>query len=368
MTDYNLLQQQIALTLLPNFGCRRVRTILSNLSSIEEFFKIKNQIFKKIPGIGETLIRQLNRDEALKNAENYVDYFIKNNHFNFHFYTDETFPKRLNECDDAPILLFSAGKMDLNPPKVVAIVGTRNATDYGKKLCEELILSLKGKNILITSGLAYGIDVYVHQLCVKHNIQTVGVLGHGLDKIYPSLHRKTAKEMLNLGGLLTEFLPGTNPDRENFPMRNRIVAGMSDATIVIESGAKGGSLITADLANDYNREVCAFPGDVFKEYSKGCNLLIKNNKANMITSSKDFLKVMNWEEKSKQKKELNLFSNLNEIEQHIMACFLNKKELSYDYIMQQTKLSFSDLSSNLLSLEFNGVLKAKPGKNYEVLT
>lgn len=363
------LQQQIALTLIPNFGSKRIRTILNYVESVDEFFKLKKQVLKKIPGIGETLIRQLNRDLALKLAEPYLEYLEKNKNFKTHFFTDESYPKRLNECIDAPLILYSQGNMEMNPSKAVAIVGTRNATSYGKQICEEFIESLVSKNILVLSGLAYGIDICVHQLCVKNKIQTIGVLGHGLDLIYPSQHKKTAEEMLALGGLLTEFLPGIKPDRENFPMRNRIVAGMSDATIVIESGTKGGSLITADLANDYNREVFAFPGDISRQYSKGCNDLIKNNKAHLITSSSDLFKLMEWESLNNKNKTIkrDLFSGLNEIETKIMSCFKEKIEISYDYIIQQTKITFSELSSNLLNLEFNGVLKCFPGKNYRVL-
>ena len=359
------LQQQIAVTLLPHFGKKRIRTILNHVGTLDDFFKTKKKDLLHISGLSQKHIKLLNLDLALKEAEPYANYLSQSG-FSSHFYSDLTFPKKLNECVDAPLLLFSQGIMDLNVSKTVAIVGTRNCTNYGKQICEELIQSFAGKNILVVSGLAYGIDIHVHQLCLKHKIQTVGVLGHGLDRLYPALHRKTAREMLENGGLLTEFLPGTNPDRENFPMRNRIVAGMCDATIVVESGIKGGSLITAELANDYNRDVFAFPGDIYREYSKGCNKLIQENKAHLITSAKEFMKLMEWENDSKVK-QLDLFEKLNEKEKVIVYCLKEKMEDTFDSLIQKTKLSFSELSGILLNLEFSGLVKSLPGKFYRLM-
>ena len=348
--------------MLPHFGKKRVRTIIRHLGSLDAFFKAKKKHLLEIPGLSEKHIRSLDLDLALKAAEPHANFFVKSG-FKAHFYQDESFPKKLNECDDAPLLLYSYGNMELNVAKTVAIVGTRKASAYGKQLCDELISAFVSQNILVVSGLAYGIDIHVHQLCLKHQLQTVGVLAHGLDRLYPALHRKAARQMLENGGLLTEFLPGTNPDRENFPMRNRIVAGMCDATIVIESGIKGGSLITADLANDYCRDVFAFPGDVNREFSQGCNRLIQQNKAHLITGPEEFLKFMEWES-GQAPKQLDLFEKLTEKEKVIVSCFREKIELSFDYLVQQTKLSFSDLSVNLLNLEFSGLVKAFPGKFY----
>jgi DNA processing protein len=362
----SILQEQIALSLLSNVGPKRMRTILKHIGSPRDFFNAKKKDLLMIPGIGEHTIRSMNRNLALQLAEPYVDFFV-NSAFNTHFFKDETFPKRLNQCVDAPLLLFSKGNLDMNLPKVVSIVGTRNASDYGKRICEELIQSFVGKNILVVSGLAYGIDIYVHQLCVKHKIQTIGVLGHGLDRLYPSVHSKTARNMEENGGLLTEFLPGTNPDRENFPMRNRIVAGMTDATIVVESGIKGGSLITAELANDYNRDVFAFPGDIYREFSKGCNYLIQKDKAHLITGSKDFLKLMEWEDKKTVKtKQIDMFESLLDEEKMIVNYLKVKTEDSFDNVMYETKLSFSKLNSSLLNLEISGIIKSLPGKKYRL--
>lgn len=359
------LQQQIAVTLLPHFGKKRVRTIINHVGSLEAFFKIKKKQLLEIPGLSEKHIRSLNLDLALKAAEPHANYLAKMG-VGAHFYLDPAFPRKLNECDDAPLLLYTQGNMDLNVSKIVAIVGTRKCTAYGQQLCEELIEAFASQNILVVSGLAYGIDIHVHRLCLKHQLQTVGVLAHGLDRLYPAIHRKTAQRMLENGGLLTEFLPGTNPDRENFPMRNRIVAGMCDATIVIESGIKGGSLITADLANDYCRDVFAFPGDVDREFSKGCNKLIQQNKAHLITGAEEFLKFMEWGNNAVPK-QLDLFEKLSEKEKAVVSCFREKVELSFDSLIQRTKLSFSDLSMSLLNLEFSGLVKAFPGKFYRLM-
>ncbi|MBI2259854.1 MAG: DNA-protecting protein DprA [Flavobacteriia bacterium] len=361
------LIKKLALLFLPNFGHKRIKSILAHLDSVEDFFSVKKQTLKKIPNIGENLIRSLNRDQALRSAEQYLPYFEKNPDIQIHFYQDENYSYKLKECDDAPILLFSKGKLNINSTKSVAIVGTRNASSYGKMLCHQLIEGFKGRDVQIVSGLAFGIDILAHQLCVMNEIETVAVLGHGLDRIYPFEHKKIAYNMLENGGLLTEFLPGTIPDKENFPMRNRIVAGMCDATIVIESGAKGGSLITAELAFDYNREVFAFPGEVNKTQSMGCNNLIKKNKAHLITSVKDVFEILNWNKNpvSKQK-DLPLFS-LDESELKIMNFFTTKSELYYDELFLLSSFGHSSLNETLFHLEMKGFLKSLPGKKYKVL-
>ncbi len=365
--NYTDLQQQIALTLLNKVGKKRIRNILSQMESVEAFFAEKNHNLLKIQGLGKGTLSQINREEALNLAVPYVDYFIKNS-FKTYFYQSPEFPFRLNQCDDAPLILFGKGEMNFNAPKTVAIVGTRNASEYGKAICDELISSFIGKNIVVVSGLAYGIDIYVHQLCVKHGIETIGVLGHGLDRMYPAIHKNTAIQMQKNGGILTEFLPGTTPDRMNFPMRNRIVAGMCDATIVIESGAKGGSLITAELANDYNRDVFAFPGDIFKEFSIGCNYLIQQDRAHLITKSKDFFRIMDWENvKNTVPVQKNLFlDDLNEEEKEIVTFLKDKETASIDFLTLKIGVSTGVMSGLLLNLEFLGLVKSLPGKRYKL--
>ena len=241
----------IALSLLGIGGKKKLRRILNEAGDIETFFKMSKQKMKLIPGVGEKYIVNLNRDQALQDAENYLP-FIEKSGINSIYMEDANYPSRLLECDDAPLVLYSKGAMNVNQQKTVAIIGTRYATDYGRQICNELIENLKDKNILVVSGLAYGIDIYAHQKCLENNLQTIAVLGHGLDRLYPSLHRPIAEKMMLNGGLITEFLPGTKPDRENFPMRNRIVAGMCDATIVIEINNPGKSLI--NLATKKSKE------------------------------------------------------------------------------------------------------------------
>jgi DNA processing protein len=363
-----LLQQQIALTFFPGLGRKRIRKIVQQLESVELFFTEKKHKLLKIDGLSKGILDRIDRDEALRLAEPYAQYLLKKNYQHF-FFTDDKYPKRLNQCADAPVLLFGKGKMHLDHPKMVAIVGTRNATSYGKKICENLIQTFADKNILVVSGLAYGIDIYVHQLCIKHQVETIGVLGHGLDRIYPAAHKQTAIEMLENGGLLTEFLPGTNPDRENFPMRNRIVAGMCDATIVVESSHKGGSLITADLANEYARDVFAFPGDITREFSRGCNDLIKRQKAHLIASGDDFLEVMNWkEEENKPIKTIQqkLFISTNQEEQQLIDILVKQHEQQLDVLALKMDLPVSRVSVLLLNLEFQGIVQSLPGKKYKL--
>lgn len=365
--NYIHLQQQIALTLLKGAGRKKIRLILSNVGSVDAFFKEKKYKLLKINGLGRSFLDQLNREEALLMAEKHVVELLKKP-FQAHFFQDDDFPQRLNQCEDAPLLLFSQGNMDLNASRVVSIVGTRNATAYGKSICDELLHAFVGKNIVVVSGLAYGIDIYVHQLCVKLGIPTIGVLGHGLDRLYPATHKQTAKAMQANGGLLTEFLPGTNPDRVNFPMRNRIVAGMCDATIVVESGEKGGSLITAELANDYARDVFAFPGDIGREFSMGCNKLIQQNRAHLITCSADFFRLMNWNEVEKKAvKQTQLFEfDLSVEELSILQMLKDKESESFDLLSLKLDLSVSKLSGMLLNLEFEGLVKSLPGKRYRL--
>lgn len=356
---------QIALTFLYGIGPKKTSLLLSKLGSLDAVFESKYKHIQEITGIGETVLKKIKREAALKKADEQLN-FIERNNINTHFYLDNNYPRRLKQCDDAPILLYSKGNFDPNPSRVISIVGTRSATDYGKGLCEELISSITNSGIQVISGMAYGIDICAHQLCVKHNIQTIGVLGHGLDRIYPSIHQFTAEQMFLNGGLMTEFIPGTNPDRENFPMRNRIVAGMADATIVIESKKNGGSLITADLANDYNRDVFAFPGNVGQIHSAGCNLLIQKQQAHLLLNGKDFLKQMNWDslKENKTGAQRVCFIELSDQEKEICALLDQTNGEHIDVISLRTKKPVSIINVELFHLEMKGVIKALPGKKY----
>src|SRR5215217_203962 len=252
---------QIALTFLNNIGPASAKALMSYFGEAESIFKVPAKKLLKVPGIGEKTVASLNFDDALRKAEAEMR-FIEKQGIDVLFYTDAEYPKRLKNCVDSPVLLYNKGKANLNNARVVSIVGTRNITEYGRDLCKQLVEELRQYDVLIVSGLALGVDVAAHKECLKHSVPTVGVVGHGLDRLYPSANSSTADKMLENGGLLSEYPSGTKPDRENFPQRNRIVAGMADVTVVIEAGIKGGALITAEIANSYNRDVFAFPGRV----------------------------------------------------------------------------------------------------------
>jgi DNA processing protein len=355
---------QIALTKLEGIGPAKAKALITHFGSAEAIFSLKKSTLAEVPGIGMAGMQKFNFKQVLLEAEKEVE-FIHKHKIDTHFYIDSSYPRRLKQCQDGPILLFSKGEMDLNKSRMISIVGTRNATTYGKNILDELIESISALNVSVISGLALGIDIFAHRLCIQKEIETIGVLGHGLDRIYPAIHKSTAQEMMFNGGLLTEFLPNTNPDRENFPMRNRIVAGMCDATIVIESGDKGGSLITANLANDYQREVFAFPGDISRPFSKGCNRLIQENKAHLITCGADFLKIMNWESKNIAGIQKSLFQDFNPEETLIMTSLEKMEVASFDYLFENNSLSQGSLSALLLNMEMSGYLKSLPGKRYQ---
>jgi DNA processing protein len=361
------LQQQIALSILKTTSNKKVRDILDNLGDDELFFSEQKLLLnskKIIKGLDKTI-----RNDALQQAKNYLSYF-EDNKMELLYYKNENFPYRLLECADFPITLFQKGKANLNADKMVAIVGTRNITAYGKAICENLIESFKGKNITVISGLAFGVDVYVHELCIKHNVKTVGVLGHGFDTMYPAAHRGIARDMIEQGALISEFLPDTRADKIHFPMRNRIIAGLSDATIVVESALKGGSLITADMANGYNRDVFAFPGNVFEEYSKGCNQLIKQNKAQLINSGEEFLSLMNWDLEPKkvinQPSLFDLSLNLEPNEKEIFNYIKRLKEVHRDEITIHFQHFAGEIFGILLQLEMNNLIEFLPSGKYRI--
>lgn len=363
----DLLTYQIGLVYLNGIGPKRAKTLISKLGSVEAIFLESSKTLQNVGGLTGSLIKSMNREIAMESAREQVEFILKNK-IRTHFFLDTNYPRRLKQCDDAPLLLFSKGNFEVNATRTVAVVGTRSATDYGKSLCEELISSLKETKIQVISGMAYGIDICVHQLCVKNNIETLGVLGHGLDRLYPSEHRRTAELMYDNGGLLTEFFPGTKPDRENFPMRNRIVAGMSDATIVIESKKSGGSLITAQLANDYNRDVFAYPGNVGQQYSEGCNRLIQKDQAHLVLSGEDFLNQMNWlEQKASGQAQRSIFIDLSEKEKLICEQLENKSGEHVDVISHKCGLPISEINVELFHMEMKGLVKPLPGKKYMLI-
>jgi DNA processing protein len=364
--NYTYLHYQIGLTLLYRIGPIKAKALLRSVNSIEDLFLLSPSELEKISGFKASFIKESQRAEALLKSVEVVNHLQRNQIYPL-FYDDPNYPRRLKNCIDAPLMLYQKGSVSLNPSKIVAIVGTRAATSYGKQICENLIQSFSGSDITVVSGLALGIDAHAHRLCLEHNVPTIGVLGHGLDRIYPAQNRSLANKMLNDGGLITEFIPGTDPDRENFPKRNRIVAGISDATIVIESKTKGGSLITAHLANDYNRDVFAFPGNVNTESSQGCNRLIANQKAHLIQNPQDFLTLMNWTESSPKKPvQRILFPKLNTKQKSIVEIISKSAGVQIDVISIKTNLPITLLNTELFHLEMEGVIRSLPGKTYSL--
>src|SRR5215213_644717 len=299
----NELFNQLALTLIPNIGDVQAKILINHFGDASSIFKATQSALEKIEGIGSVRAKSIRDFDDFHIAEKELE-FIEKYKIKTFFLTDKDYPKRLLNCYDSPTLLFYKGTADLNASKVIAIVGTRTMTEYGKQFTEKLVKDLSEQNITIISGLAFGIDAMAHKAAIKNSLPTVGVVGHGLDKIYPSDHAGLAKDMIkNGGGILSEFFSGTKPDKHNFPLRNRIVAGMSDATVVVETNIKGGSMITGNLANAYNRDVFAVPGRSIDKASSGCNHLIKYNKAILLTDADELLDVLGWKEKKKEKKQ-----------------------------------------------------------------
>lgn len=358
---------QIALSCLPGIGSVLARSLLSYCGSAEEVFKSKSKLLAKIPGIGPKTLDQILNHSVFSLAENELK-FIEKFKISPLFISSEQYPRRLRNCPDAPVMLYFKGKADLNDSKLISIVGTRNASDYGREICRNLIADLKEYNPLIVSGLAYGIDSAAHREALKNTIPTVGVLAHGLDRIYPAQHRNMAEKMLECGGLITEFMSGTIPDRENFPKRNRIIAGLSDLTIVVEANIKGGALITAELANTYNRDVFAFPGRINDESSRGCNHLIKTNRANLITGMADLEYIMGWSREAARplQQQLSLPVNLNEEERKIADIIQAHGEIAVDELAILSSLQQSRLAVNILGMEMKGIVISLPGKVYKL--
>ncbi len=362
------LKYQIALTLLPGVGPVLAKNLVSYCGSVENIFKKKKANLERVPGIGAERAAAISSHAVFDRAEKEVE-FIRKHKITTLFYTEPDYPLRLKNCDDAPPLLYFKGSSNMNAERMVAIVGTRNSTPYGKEMTEQIVAELVKYDAVVVSGLAYGIDIIAHKACVKNNLPTIGVMAHGLDRIYPAVHKPTAEKMVRHGGVLTEFISKTNPDRENFPSRNRIVAGMVDAVIIIESALKGGALITADIANGYNREVFAIPGRANSTYSQGCNDYIRMNKAALVENAEHIAELMNWNttQKSKPKKQLSIFRDLNPEEKVLVDLLKEKGKTDIDTLMIHSGLPVHKVSSTLLNLEFDGMLKALPGKVFELL-
>ena len=359
---------QIALTLIPGIGDINARRLIAYCGGVEAVFTERKKALLKIPGIGEATVNSLVSHNAFPRAEQEME-FMEKYSIQHYFFLDQGYPMRLKQCVDSPLMLYYKGNTDLNHQRIVSIVGTRRATDYGKRMVHELIEGLASSGVLITSGLAYGIDTLAHKAALDSGLSTVAVLGHGLDRIYPQLNKQLAGRMMHQGGLLTEFLSKSNPDRENFPKRNRIVAGIADATIVIEAGLKSGALITADIANSYNRDVFAIPGRIGDEFSAGCNNLIRTNRAALIQTAEDVKYIMNWDisTTSATPAQRELFITLTPDEEKLMTILKQQDNCGIDTLCHETQLMPSKVASALLNLEFEGIVKCLPGKVFRLL-
>lgn len=363
---------KIAIKLIPSVGDIVAKRLIAYCGSLESVFNEKEKSLAKIPGIGtliaSSISKTIKEKEIFIIAEKEVEFNTK---FGVRtiFFLDSDYPKRLIHCEDSPVTIFTLGNFNYNATKIISIVGTRKATNYGKDFCKQLITDFKksGIDVLIVSGLAYGIDIAAHKAALDENIPTTGVLAHGLDKIYPAAHRKYAKQMISNGGLVTEFLTNTTPDKPNFVKRNRIIAGLADATIVVESDRKGGALITADIANSYNRDVFAIPGRMNDKYSSGSNQLIKTNRAILAESATDIATFLGWESNLDKEAIQSAFFTDFEPDELTIALLLEKEgNLPIDMLALLGKMPVSKVSATLITMEFKGIVKCLPGKVFKL--
>lgn len=357
---------KIALTFIRNVGHVTAKALIHHFGSAEAVFKAGKGRLMRVPGIGALIAEQILDTAVMNRAERELR-FIEKQGLQVLYYTDEDYPERLRHCPDAPVVLYYKGSVGLNRSRILSIVGTRQATPYGKQLCRQLAETLAPYGVIVVSGLAYGIDAAIHQESLNYGLPTVGVLAHGSDRLYPYVHTAMADKMVLNGGLLTEFPSQTNPDKENFPKRNRIIAGLADATIVVEAAVKGGALITADIANSYNRDVYAFPGKTTDKYSEGCNFLIRTNRAGLISSAEDLVYNLGWDDTAKPKSciQTALPVGLN-TEQSLILETLGPEILGLDVLAVRSGIPQSKLSIHLLDLEMQGNLRALPGKMYQL--
>ncbi len=364
------LRNLLALNFIPKIGPVHSKNLVSYCGGVEGIFKANKAQLQKVPGIGEVLATTILKHRSFERADKELEFMEKNN-IRAITYFDEDYPLRYKMVEDSPIILFTKGIINMNIPKVLAIVGTRKNTQYGKDSCNKLIEDLASSDVLIVSGLAYGTDVWAHNAAIKNNLQTVGVLAHGLDRIYPLENKPTAKKMVENGGLITEYPSGTKPDKENFVQRNRIIAGIADAVVIIESAMKGGSLLTATFASNYNRDVFAFSGRTTDTYSQGCHYIIKRNLATLIESADDVIYNMGWDEDTKPKKvkQVVIDFNLLSDEQKIIYDIIKVYEggLDIDTITIKSNIFGGKVAGILLQMEFAGILRSLPGKIFQLV-
>ena len=358
----------LALLKIDGVGDIVAKKLINHCGSAKNVFSSKSSQLKSIDGIGDVLLKNLKDKTVFEKAEKELQ-FIDKEKITVLDYQNENYPDRLKHCIDGPILLFASGNLNLENRKIISIVGTREITSYGTNFCKKLIEDLAVFNPIIVSGFAYGVDIAAHQAAMDNDLQTIGVLAHGLTQIYPKNHKKHVAKMEENGGFITEFWSNSNPEKENFVRRNRIVAGMSEATVVIESAEKGGSLITAMIANDYNRDVFAVPGRTSDKYSQGCNNLIKTQRANLMTSAADLVYILNWELETKTCKPVQkqLFVVLDNDEQKIYDYLQRNGKQLLDIIALECDFPIFRISALLLNMELKGVIRPLPGKLFEAV-
>lgn len=369
MLTLNELRYTLALQRTPNIGVTSAKKLIETVGSAEGVFKEHRSNLLKIDGIGSYRLKDLNENIQLKDADEELD-FINKNQISWFYYQDHDYPLHLKHCNDGPILLFSKGTIKLNNKHIISIVGTRNATPYGRSICEQLIEELAPLDPVIVSGFAYGIDIIAHRAAIKNGLQTIVCLAHGLNTIYPRPHQKYVQSIQENGGLLTEFWSSDPFDRNNFLKRNRIIAGISQGAVIVESGMKGGSLVTADIANSYNRDVFAISGRCNDPLSSGCNHLIKTQQAQMITQAADIIYMLNWDLDTpieKSTKQTELFVDLNKDEEKIYNHLKKERKDSLDNIALLSDFSISKTVSLLFNLELKGLIRPLPGKMYECI-
>ncbi|MCB9033452.1 MAG: DNA-protecting protein DprA [Chitinophagales bacterium] len=356
----------LALSATHLIGAKLARDLIEFFGSASEVFNQPKKMLIKVKGINENIATHILSKETLLLAEKEIQ-FISNNNIHMLLLNDDEFPSRLKHCYDTPTYLFTRGNANFNVNKIVSVIGTRNATNYGKELTIQLVQKLATLGVTVVSGLAYGIDIVAHKVALESNIPTIAVLAHGLDMIYPYEHKKYINTMLENGAIVSEFFSNTLPDKHNFPRRNRIVAGLSDATIVVESAIKGGALITARLAHSYNREVMAFPGDVNNKFSKGCHHLIQKNMAALVENADDIIQLLNWNQPKENNNQTKLFVELSAEEQLVYNCLSKNKSLHIDKLSRAVTLSNHQLSPILFNLELAGLIQMLPGSTYSCI-
>lgn len=364
--DKNGLINKLALALVSGVGSGLAQNLISHIGCVDDIFREKTVNLQKIPGIGPGIAKNFKNSEIFSRAENEIRFMEKNN-IKYIFFKDPDYPPRLKQCHDAPIILFYKGALDSFPGKALSIIGTRNPSTRGRKLTREWVRQIadRDQSVVIISGLAYGIDIQAHEASLEFGLNTYAALGHGFHTIYPAIHRSTASKISRQGALLTDFFSNSILEPKNFIRRNRLIAGLSDATLVVESKEKGGAMVTADISNSYNRDVYAVPGRPEDPNSSGCNKLIKTNRAALVESVEDIFFFLAWDDKNKK----------NEISQPGPAIEMNDRErivfaeigtrtVSIDQLSFHTKLSIPELSAILLNLEFKGLVSARPGNCY----